>query len=157
MAAQIVDVSSILWRGEDAVALENSDCRAIVMPRRGGKIASLVYKPADFEALAQSRGVYPPLSPGLPFCNGDASGFDDCFPTVSRESVSVGSNNVVYPDHGEIWTAPFEYEHMADGLHLRTAGRLLPYSYEKTARLTEAGFAIDYSIRNTGTVEFPCL
>ena len=49
------------------------------------KIASIFDPGRHFELLHQPRTGYPPLDPGMPFSEGDASGFDDVFPSMGEQ------------------------------------------------------------------------
>lgn len=51
--------------GQEAIVLENNALRVLIMPQRGGKIASVMHKASGFEALHQPA-AYPALVPGMP-------------------------------------------------------------------------------------------
>ena len=87
-------------KGLAAAVLENDVLRVILLPKRGGKTVSILYKPMGFELLSQPKEGYPPLAPGMDFSQGDASGFDDAFPSIDQEILMVDGKAVAYPDHG---------------------------------------------------------
>ncbi|MBR4503184.1 MAG: hypothetical protein IKP22_15070 [Clostridia bacterium] len=131
--------------------LQSETLSAVFMPRRGGKLASLVYRPAGMQMLAQPPGAYPPLRAGMPFGEGDASGFDDVFPSMG-EAGKEGEWPPV-PDHGMIWTSPMEASYTEGGLllHLWADG----WDYRKTARLDEDTLRLRWEIRNDASAARP--
>lgn len=145
------------YRGQRASFLDNDMLRAVILPERGGKTASIVYKPRNFELLAQPKGEYPPLEHSMNFSLGDASGFDDAFPSIDPETVNVGGKQVAYPDHGEIWTMTMRAYLLDGGLMLMGESKLLPYSYQKEIRLDGDKVIYRYTITHTGGEPFPCL
>ncbi len=144
-------------RGQKAVILENGTLKAVILPERGGKTASILYKPKSFELLAQPKEEYPPLAPGMDFSLGDASGFDDAFPSIDPEAVNVGGKQVAYPDHGEIWTMAMQANLLEDGVLLKGISKLLPYGYQKEIRLDGDKVTYRYTVTHTGGESFPCL
>jgi galactose mutarotase-like enzyme len=153
-----VFLQHIDYRGEEAILLENQQLRVIILPGRGGKTASVSRKESSFELLFQpSENPYPPLYPGMPFSSGDASGFDDVFPSMGDELIQFGGKAYAIPDHGEIWTLPMEATEEEDAIILSCGGRLLPYRYEK--RILLAGESVLYaiSICNTSSYALPCI
>ena len=145
------------YRGQRAAVLENDMLRAVILPERGGKTASLFYKPRSFELLAQPKGEYPSLAPGMDFSLGDASGFDDAFPSIDPETVDVCGKDIFYPDHGEIWTMDMRAALQKEGVMLEAESRLLPYSYQKEILLHTDRVVYRYGITHTGRDPFPCL
>lgn len=145
------------YKGQRAAVLENEVLKVILLPGRGGKTASILHKPKAFELLAQPKGMYPPLVPGMDFSGGDASGFDDAFPCIDGETVMVDGAAVVYPDHGEIWTMPMEASLGEEGILLAGKSRILPCRYQKEIRLDGDKVCYHYDIIHTGGAPFPCL
>jgi galactose mutarotase-like enzyme len=145
------------YRGQRASVLENDMLKAVILPERGGKTASIVYKPRNFELLAQPKGEYPPLAPGMNFSLGDASGFDDAFPSIDPETVNVGGKQVAYSDHGEIWTMSMQADLLDGGVMLTGESKLLPYSYQKEIRLDGDKIIYRYMITHVGGEPFPCM
>ena len=146
------------WQDQHAVILQNSDITAVILPEHGGKVASLFHRSKGFELLFQNpHKTYRKAEPGSDFSKFEACGFDDAFPTIDPCDVLVNGSIIHYPDHGEIWSAAFEYTVENDSVILTYAGRLLPYRYEKTFCLNGASLVCKYRIKNTGKVEFPYL
>ncbi len=151
-------IKEMLFKGERAVELQGEHLRVVVLPRIGGKIASIYHRDKDFELLFQNKAdSYLKASFGEPFENYDASGFDDCFPTIDSSIVQVEGKEILYPDHGEIWSSNFSYEIKEEELILRVESRLLPYTYRKSLSLQEDGLFISYAIENKGKEAFPAI
>jgi hypothetical protein len=157
MTKQPVQLFYAEYKGQQAVVLESDILKVIVLPRRGGKTASILHKPKGFELLAQPSGEYPPLVPGMDFSKGDACGFDDAFPSIDGEKVMVDGKAIIYPDHGEIWTMPMEAALGVDSILLVGESTILPYRYQKEIRLNGDNVCYHYDITHTGGVPFPCL
>ncbi|MCU0664008.1 MAG: hypothetical protein MUC50_16980 [Myxococcota bacterium] len=142
------------YRGTNALFLENGTLRLCVLPDLGAKIASILHRPSQFEALFQPpTGQYGFPSYGASFAAHDASGADDMFPTIDacrypgQEHVGVEC-----PDHGELWAVPWSVERMKDGegLACRVSGRALPYVFERRITLPASGYLrLEYRIENT--------
>ena len=103
-------VSRGRYKDQDAVILDNGKIRATILPAWGAKTISLVHKGLGVETLWQrpsavfARTVY-----GDPYDKGEFAGFDEMFPSISRcfyESAPWAGVEV--PDHGEVWTIPWE-------------------------------------------------
>jgi len=141
-------------RGRSPIELKNDWLRCTVVPQRGGKLTSVLYKPSGFELLAQPRdGCYPPLSPGMPFDRGDASGWDDVFPSMGPETVG----DAFYPDHGEIWTTRMQPAREGDALRLTCDCARVPCRYEKRVTLEGPSLRCDWRLTNTGAAPFACV
>ena len=142
----------------ESIVLENAFLHAVIMPSHGGKIASLRYKQNQFELLFQnpkSRFSHAPLY--ADFSEFEACGFDDAFPCIDEEELDIGGQKVRYPDHGEIWTAAFDYFLKDEKLFLSYQSRILNYEYRKTVYLNSNSLVCEYQIQNTGDVSFPCI
>lgn len=151
-------ITETVFKGLNALQLENDKLRVIVVPMPGGKIASLIKKDKNFEIFFQAKTdefMKPSLYSG--FAEFDASGFDDCFPSVDSCSVKIENRLVEYPDHGEIWSKAMTCSIDDGTVSLRCDSEILLYSYEKKIYLTGETLNIDYTIINTGNESFPCI
>ena len=146
------------FMGADCVVLENDDVRAVILPAHGGKAVSLVLKENGFECLFQNpKPAFSRARRGDNFSDFEACGFDDAFPTVDACEVSVGGRTVVYPDHGEIWSAAFETVREGDALKLRYESDSLGYVYEKTWSVEGHSLVCTYRIHNPGSSDIPAI
>ena len=139
------------WRGEPAErVVGGAGLKAVVVPGRGAKIASLVDGDGR-EWLAQPAPILPrPASPGVAFVDADMCGWDECVPTVDADTVG----DVALPDHGEAWTAPWSpREDGAWGFD----GRALPYRFSRAVEGTGTGLRLTYEVVGTGEEAGPLL
>lgn len=151
-------ISKVKFKQMDAVKIENSFLSVVIIPEIGGKIASVFRKDKNFELLFQNKEeIYKTPEIYAPFDQYDAAGFDDAFPTIDKSSVMAAGKNIEYPDHGEIWSAKFEYKINDETVMLKYDSRILDYSYKKNIHLQDDRVIVEYSIQNSGKTEFPCI
>ncbi|MBP3965894.1 hypothetical protein [Paenibacillus lignilyticus] len=153
--AQIYESS---YRGCLSLVAENESVRVETIPELGGKIVSLLYKPTGKEWLLDA-GDRPmqKLDYGSNFCDGDMSGWDECFPTIDACSAGEdGSLNL--PDHGEVWALPWQAEVSGDALGCTVEGRQLPYRLTRTLSLPgERRLRLNYTVQHLGGAPFSFL
>ena len=138
-----------IWRGQHTLTLTEDAMTLRLLPERGGKAASLQWR--GVELLAQPRGeAYPPLRPDMPFHEGDASGFDDVFPSMGVEELLWQGKRVTLPDHGRLWSRPMTAEAANDRVTLRYTDAMLSFAYEKQVSLTGEAVRFQYAITNRG-------
>lgn len=151
-------VKQIEILGEPAWELNSERLTCIVFPGHGGKVLSLKSRETGFELLFQNPGKgFKKAEPGSPFEEFEACGFDDAFPSIDPGCVTAGGREVVYPDHGEIWSASFDCRADEEGLCLNYRSKILPYRYEKRLSLRGDTLHCSYRIENLGRYDFPCI
>ena len=151
-------VFKTVFKGVEAVQLENEQLRVIILPKLGGKVASLYSKSKDFELVFQNKeDKYREAKVYSDFASFDASGFDDAFPSINASTVKVGSLDVEYPDHGEIWSSKFSYKIKDEKVELYFNSSILSYYYKKSISLKDDRVIVEYEIINTGESAFPCI
>jgi hypothetical protein len=135
-------------QGFKAVVLENGFLRATVLPQLGGKLTSLVNIQTQREFLLQPPGkVYAQPTYGGAFDQYDTSGFDECFPTVSACSYpDAPLADELLPDHGELWSIPWQHRVVGDTIRIASGGRRLPYIFRKKLSLHGATLRLDYEL-----------
>ena len=137
--------------GLEALIVESDDIRLTVLPQLGAKVLSLVSKPTDYEYLWRQPGRPLQLTRyGADFEAGDISGWDECFPTIG-ECVYPEEpwRGVVVPDHGELWSAAWDWMVEGDTLRMATDGVRFPYRFERTFSFPEPGrLTVTYTIEN---------
>jgi galactose mutarotase-like enzyme len=133
------------WHGDPALLYRVGDLVVVVLPQRGGKLASIVYR--DREWLTQVRD---PLIPreALPslLVDGDMFGWDECAPTIDDCEV-LGQR---LPLHGDAWDQPWS-EH--DGW-LAVDGRHLGYTLRRHLSINPNGFRLDYLVTAPERIPF---
>ena len=143
-----LNVTQITYGTMDALQVENEQTVIVVMPKLGGKIASLFNKKKQFEAMYQSKQGYTLATYGAPFDAYDSSGYDDAFPNVTKEEVVIEDKTVAYLDHGDIWSAIFKWKKIQDGIRLTYKDEVRHYTYVKDIRLVGEGVKVTYNITN---------
>lgn len=130
--------------------MESEALKATILPRWGSKLASLIYKPVGGELLWQNPAkVYRVSFFADPYELGEASGFDEMFPTISRCFYEREPwAGVEMPDHGEVWSLPWAYELEGERLLLWVEGVRFPYRIEKTIGLSEEVLRCEYRVEN---------
>jgi hypothetical protein len=139
------------YKNKDCYVLSTGSISATVIPDPGAKVASLVDLSSGYEHLCQRGGALYREQPydGV-YVDGECTGFDDMFPTIDEcHYESAPWKGVRLPDHGEVWSLPWECEQRGESLHLRVRGVRLPYLLEKTVSLAaERTLRLDYVLTN---------
>lgn len=143
------------------VLIRSGDCLVTILPDFGGKIASI--RVGNRELLQAPLAPIAPRTRTMAFDEGDASGWDECLPSVAACSVETEAGTAKIPDHGDLWRVKWE-EHGVKGAHessLTLFGKCfsLPLEVERTIHLEEAerGWRLDlkYRLRNCGKYPVP--
>lgn len=139
------------YKDIQSIILENNELKVNVLPKIGGKIASIYSKRNNFEYLVQSpNSIYKRQDYDGVYVQGECSGFDDMFPTIDQchyeEYPWAGTK---LPDHGELWSIEWEQTVYDDSLRLAVYGIRLPYKFEKNLSLPdEHTLKIEYHLVN---------
>jgi galactose mutarotase-like enzyme len=157
-------------RGMVGVEKENvlivaGECSLTLLPEFGGKIASIRVK--GKELLQQPLTPIAPRTRTMAFDAGDASGWDECFPSVAGCRVRAGAGVSEIPDHGDLWRVEWQSREQGSGVRDRESNSValrgecfsLPLSLERTLTLSEidTGWRLhcEYAVTNTGRVAMP--
>jgi len=143
---------------EENVVIEAGGCTVTLMPALGGKIASLR---ADGHELLQSP--LKPLAPRnqtLAFSEGDASGWDECLPSVTACTVETEAGPAPIPDHGDLWRVPWQVLFAdKDSATLRAKCFSLPLQLTRSLLIVQSssGWQLQllYSLTNLGAYRVP--
>jgi len=155
---------------KENVVMRAGDCAVTLLPALGGKIASV--RIGERELLQAPLLPYAPRTRLMSFDEGDASGWDECLPSVAACTVETPAGPVTVPDHGDLWRVEWKNGEQGTGIRdqLAAAGGessvtlrgecfSLPLALERTFALTEtaAGWRLqlDYLLRNTGSFPTP--
>jgi len=133
----------------DSVQIRDEDLEVTVIPGLGGKISSIRW--VGREILARNPGKkLAPARYAAPYADYDASGFDECIPTIGPcEYPEYPWKGIKLPDHGEVWSIPWSTWGEDGYLCLRTQGVRLPYVFEKRLRIVGPGeIHIQYALVN---------
>lgn len=139
-----------------------------ILPHLGGKIASILVN--GHELLQAPLAAYAPRTQTMAFEASDASGWDECLPSVAGCTVETADGPVAVPDHGDLWRVAWTEEgigHKEHGTGVARGGSVtlrgecfsLPLMLERTLLLTEKGkgwrLSLDYTVTNTGGSTVP--
>jgi galactose mutarotase-like enzyme len=143
---------------KENVLIQVGECTITVLPQFGGKVASILVR--GHELLQTPLKPYAPRTKTMGFNEGDASGWDECLPTVSGGTVQTVNGPVELADHGDLWRVEWKVLSSANGsLSLEGECFTLPLKLRRTLTLsqTEKGYRIhaDYQVTNTGSFETP--
>jgi len=153
----------ISYKGEKAVSIENEILHCTILPQRGAKIVSLKLKvqsgPSNYvEALSQisTEEYRVSVEYDRPFIGEDGSGFDDMLPNIDTCNILDESGQSIHlPDHGEVWSRPWEQVVSKDAVCFTIKGTVFPYSFTKVISLHENEMVVNYSIDNKSAYRIP--
>jgi len=138
--------------------MQIGDCVVTVLPQFGGKVSSILVR--GHELLQTPLLPYGPRTRTMSFDEGDASGWDECLPSVSGCAVQTVNGPATVPDHGDLWRVEWQVLKCDNGsLTLRGECFSLPLALVRTITLTQTakGYRIhaDYQLTNTSDKETP--
>ena len=144
--------------GLEAVRITGHDLALQVIPQLGCKISSLTWH--GREVLARNpRKPFRLAEYGAPYSDYDASGFDECFPTIGPclypEPPLTG---IEAPDHGELWSIPWTEASCENGLCFHVKGIRFPYLFTRWIELPDFGhIRLRYEVTNLVDESFRCM
>lgn len=140
--------------GKENVLIVSGAAALTVIPHLGGKIASL--RLDGRELLHAPLAPLAPRTRTIPFENSDASGWDECLPSVSQCSLETATGRVSVPDHGDLWRVPWEPSDGDSGrASLRAKCFSLPLTLQRSMALVEEEdgaawrLSLNYELTNT--------
>ena len=139
--------------GLKTIDIQTRTLRLKTIPELGFKIASIVYKPLEKEFLFQpTKRKYKIPNFKDDFSKYDTSGFDEMLPTVDACLYPEGEFKGAYlPDHGDLWTLPFDVKVEGEKLAGRANLKSLPLSFEKKISIKdETTIEMEYKVKNLG-------
>ena len=145
------------YKDQETLTMESEKIAVKFLPSIGAKMCSLVYKPLGFELLIQSPGSQYLVQPyDGSYVGAECSGFDDMFPSIDIcHYETYPWQGVKIPDHGEVWSIPWEQTIQGDQVTFATHGVRFPYRLEKTVRFATAeSLRIDYRLTNLSPFDF---
>ena len=148
----------VLENGLETIRISAYDLALRVIPQLGGKISSLTWN--GREVLARNpRKPFRLAQYAAPYADFDASGFDECFPTIGPCQYPASPfAGIEMPDHGEVWSIPWTEMPYEDGLCFSVNGVRLPYRFTRWIELPDAGHvSLRYEVTNPGGEVFRCL
>ncbi|MDA0747975.1 MAG: hypothetical protein O2954_15750 [bacterium] len=148
--------------GIQGLKLDTDKFSLTVAPQLGGKITSLINKKTKREFLSRTNIEYKKRSYGDRFEDYERDGADECFPAVGAGSYPVFPwQGTPIPDHGEVWTLPWEHQVKQNRLHMWVRGVRFPYlfersiSFETLARGEKPFIRLSYTVKNESPYDMP--
>ena len=150
--------TSFVAAAKENVVIRTASCTVTILPQFGGKIASIFCN--GHELLQAPLAPIGPRTKSMPFDAGDASGWDECLPSVAACQLPFGRATANVPDHGDLWRVAWqEIDGNGSSVKLRAACFSLPLEIERTLTLTETSkghrLAVEYQLTNTGREPAP--
>ena len=157
-------MGEVIVGAEENVLIRAGSCSLTLLPRLGGKIASILVN--DCELLQGPLAPYGPRSRTMSFDAGDASGWDECLPSVADCTVETEAGTASIPDHGDLWRIQWSEvrDQRSEGAcggsaSLRGECFSLPLRLERKMTLREAEkgwrLGLDYTVSNSGSYPVP--
>jgi galactose mutarotase-like enzyme len=143
---------------KENVLIRAGKCAVTLLPGLGGKIASIQFD--GRELLQPPLAPYAPRTRTMSFDAGDASGWDECLPSVAACTVPTELGPVSVPDHGDLWRVPWDVQ-IAEPTSASFRGQCfsLPLVVDRSVSLTAieqgAKLTLDYTVSNTGNAAAP--
>lgn len=153
----MVKIYPTVYKDQPAITIESETICAQFLPSTGAKMASLIYKPKQYELLVQRPGEKYLLQPfDGDYVAGECSGFDDMFPTIDTFFYDrFPWQGTKMADHGEVWSLPYALELEDKRLHFTVHGVRFPYRLEKRVSFTGTGILhLDYQLTNLSPFDF---
>jgi galactose mutarotase-like enzyme len=95
-----------IWTAKENVLIRLGACAVTVRPDLGGKIASITI--GDRELLQSPLRPCRARTKNMSFGAADASGWDECVPSVAACRMETSSGIANIPDHGDLWRVEWE-------------------------------------------------
>ncbi|MHB9035432.1 MAG: aldose epimerase family protein [Armatimonadota bacterium] len=145
--------------GLPCLVLESEHIVCKFLPDLGGKMIALTDKRSGREWIKPKRQVtYIKIGYGANYGDFDRTGFDECFPDIAEAKYPYEPwKCATIPDHGEIWTIPWNWEKADKGLRMWVHGVRFPYVFHKDIALDGEQLVIGYKVENPTPCEMPCM
>ncbi len=172
--------TSLIGARKENVLIQAGTCVVRFAPQLGGKIASI--QVGGTEILQTPLQPPAPRTKTMGFDESDASGWDECLPSVAACTVKTAAGDAHIPDHGDLWRVAWEAIDGAgqeagdsdrqtengngqrgtsatNSLKLRGRCFSLPLELERSVELTESHsrwrLNLGYMLRNVGDFVVP--
>lgn len=152
-------VREYIKKGLVHLFIGNNFIEAVFLPQLGSKMISFINKKTGTEFLLENQGeekIYKIPFYGADYSKFDASGFDECFPTIEASELTVETGTgkqekINFPDHGELWSKEWSFEIIGDSILFTTSGVNADYGIRKLITLNENQLIIDYKLVNNSS------
>ena len=144
---------------KENVLIQAGACSVSLLPHLGGKISSI--RIDDYELLQAPLAPLAARTRTMPFDASDASGWDECLPSVAACTVDTASGRANVPDHGDLWRVAWESASASRDRAITLRGKCfsLPLALERSIDLAEIAngwrLQLQYKLINTGRQSTP--
>jgi len=143
-----------MWNGITSFVIENDYVLLRVLPEFGGKIVEISDLGNGYQWLWQDESrPFRKRTFGDSYDKYDISGFDECFPNIGV-SKHPELEETLLPDHGELWTKPWDFFSEGDNLVGEVHGHLFNYLFRRTIALNMNSIHFEYEVENMSEVAF---
>jgi hypothetical protein len=152
----MIKFNEVFHEGLRAIEMANDHISLTTIPLLGGKIVTLINKKSGFNFIYKNKNVKNHLwAYDSDFSKSNASGIDECFPTVApSEYREFPWNNIKIPDHGEIWTQELKTLTKDSVLDQTVHGVRFPYVFNRKIKIDNNKIYFTYNIINLGSHDF---
>lgn len=138
--------------GNENVVLTAGNLSVTLLPHLGGKIASI--RVGETELLQTPLLPYAPRTRTMAFDEADASGWDECLPSVAACNVPLADGATAeIPDHGDLWRV--QWKMIADssvGVAMQAECFSVPLILVRSIAVSEIGagwkLELNYTLQN---------
>jgi galactose mutarotase-like enzyme len=143
---------------DGGIRLENEEISVIVYPRYGGKISSFCSRQGKREWFWRNpQTALKQVEFGSPYDDNFYGGMDELFPNDFPTVV----NDVTLPDHGELWSQPWDYDIVCGEqgwtISMSLSLRLYSVRIERRIYLKRNGMVVESTLTNLSDRPFPYL
>ena len=143
---------------KENVLIQAGNCVVSILPYLGGKIASIQFR--NHELLQRPLAPYAPRTRTMSFEASDASGWDECIPSVAACSVETQDGEAFIPDHGDLWRVEWQpVKETADSVTHCGNCFSLPLQLQRTISINESDLGpllrLDYTVKNLAGFPVP--
>ena len=147
-----------MTNSKENVVIAAGDCSVTLMPEFGGKIATITAY--GHQLLQPPLMDYSERTHETPFDQSDASGWDECLPSVGACTVHTPAGPAHIPDHGDLWRIPWDLvSHTPDSVTLRAQCFSLPLELTRSISVREITtgwqLCLEYTLVNRGSHAIP--
>lgn len=151
-------METVVATAKENVLIRAGDCSITLLPQFGGKIASIHFR--GHELLQSPLAPLGPRTLTMPFDESDASGWDECLPSVAACSVLTEAGAAQVPDHGDLWRLRWNVIGSgSQSIRLAASCFSLPLKLGRELTLSEtergARLSLKYTLTNTGHTPTP--
>jgi len=151
----MTEISKDKFQNLTRIKMENEKISLAVLPEIGGKMISLVFKDTGREYLFLSGREFKKPVYETNYEDWDISGIDECFPAVVKGPYPEWPwKGAEIPDHGEVFTLPWDYKEQDEKIVMSVYGVRFPYRFVKVVSLEQNTVKINYELYNLSPCEF---